>query len=108
VDAVVGEGGEVLLVDGVPDSEFGRNPVVEPVEDGEAVASLGGGGEAEELGWLHVVEEGAVGGGFGVVELVDDDHVEVLGVEVGEAARVEALDGGEDVIEAVRAVAAYP
>ena len=61
VDAVVGEGGEVLLVDGVPDSEFGGDAVVEPVEDGEAVASLGGGGEAEELGWLHVVEEGAVG-----------------------------------------------
>ena len=54
VDAVVGEGGEVLLVDGVPDSEFGGYAVVEPVEDGEAVASLGGGGEAEELGYAMI------------------------------------------------------
>jgi hypothetical protein len=108
VDAVVGEGREVALVDGVPDSELCGDAVVEPVEDREAVASFGSGGEAQELGGLHVVEEGAVRGGFGVMELVHDHDVEVAWVEVIEASRVQALDGREDVVEAVGAVAAYP
>jgi galactokinase len=55
-----------------------------------------------------VVEEGLVGGGGGVVELVDDDDVEVVGREVGEAGGVEALDGGEDVVEAGGPAAADP
>jgi hypothetical protein len=43
-----------------------------------------------------------------VVELVDDDDVEVIGREVGEAGGVEALDGGEDVVEAGGPAAADP
>jgi hypothetical protein len=78
------------------------------VEEREAVGALGGGGEGEELERLDVVEEVLVGARRGVVELVDDDDVEVVGREVGEAGGVEALDGGEDVVEAGGPAAADP
>jgi hypothetical protein len=42
VDAEVLEGGEAVLVDGVPEAELGGDAVVEPVEDGEAGGALGG------------------------------------------------------------------
>jgi hypothetical protein len=73
-----------------------------------------GGGEEDDPAELatsgapavRAVEEGLVGGGGGVVELVDDDDVEVVAGEVGEAGGGEALDGGEDVLEARGAAAA--
>ncbi len=108
MDAVVGEGGEVLLVDGVPHAEFRGYAVIEPVKDGQSIAPLGRGRESQELGWLHMVEKRAIRRRLGVMELVHDDHVEVLGVEGGEAAGVQALDGGEDVVEAIGAGAADP
>ncbi len=70
---------QLLLVDGVPEAQLGGDAVVEPVEDGQAVAALGGGGEAEQLDGGEVVEQRLVRGGGGVVELVDDHHVEVIG-----------------------------
>lgn len=102
VDAEVHEGRQLLLVDGVPQAQLGGDAVVEPVEDGQAVAPLGGGGEAEQLDGGEVVEHLRVRGGGGVVELVDDHHVEVIGREVGEVGSAEALDRGEDVLEALR------
>ncbi|MEL7207732.1 MAG: DUF3427 domain-containing protein, partial [Actinomycetota bacterium] len=44
VDAPVGERHQPVLVDGVPQPQLGRNPVVEPVQDVEPVAAFGGGG----------------------------------------------------------------
>ena len=108
VDAEVHERRQLLLVDGVPEAQLGGDAVVEPVEDGQAVAALGGGGEAEQLDGGEVVEHLLVRRGGGVVELVDDHHVEVIGREVGQAAGVEALDRGEDVLEALRPGAADP
>ncbi len=108
VDAVVGEGHEAMLVDGVPESQLGGDAPVEPAEDGQSVASLGGRGEAEELARPHVVEQRAIRRGGGVVELVDDDHVEVIRGEVGEAGGAQALDRGEDVLEGARTLAADP
>ena len=108
VDAVVGEGREVLLVDGVPHAEFGGNPVVEPVKDGEAVAAFGRRRQSKKLHRLHVVENGVVGRSLGVMELVDDHDIEVAWVEVPEASRVQALDRGEDVVEPVRPITAHP
>ncbi len=79
VDAEVEERGEVLLVDGVPQAQLGGDAIVEPVQDRQAVAALGGGGQAEQLDRVEVVEHPLVRGGRGVVELVDDHDVEVIG-----------------------------
>ena len=52
VDAVVGEGREAVLVDGVPQPQLGGDPVVEPVEDRQTVAALGSRGETKSSrGW---------------------------------------------------------
>ncbi len=56
VDAEVEERRQVLLVDGVPEPQLGGDAVVEPVEDRQAVAALGRGGEAEQLDGREVVE----------------------------------------------------
>jgi hypothetical protein len=55
-----------------------------------------------------VVEQRLVAGSRRVVELVDDDHVEVLPDDVGDIAGGEALDRGEHVVPAGRTLAADP
>ncbi len=82
VDAEVQERREVLLVDRVPQAQLGRDAVVEPVQDREAVAAFRCGGEAEQLDGSEVVEDPVVRGGGGVMELVDDHDVEVVGRQV--------------------------
>ena len=79
VDAEVEEGREVLLVDRVPQPQLGGDAIVEPVQDRQAVAALGCRGQAEQLDRVDVVEQPAVRRRSGVVELVDDDDVEVVG-----------------------------
>jgi hypothetical protein len=108
VDAEVEERCEVLLVDGIPETQFGSDAVVEPVQDRQAVASLGGGCESQELDGREVVEHAGVRRRCRVVELVDDDDVEVIWREVSQIAGVEALDRCEDVLESLRSCAAYP
>src|SRR5262249_22831369 len=108
VDAEVEERRQVLLVDRIPEPQLRRNAVVEPVEDRQAVAALGSGGEPEQLDGNEVVKYSRVRGGRGMVKLVDDDNVEMLGREVGEVAGVEALDRGEDMLEARRSRTADP
>ena len=49
MDAEVQERREALLVDGVPEPQLGGDAIVEPVQDRQAVAALGRGGEAEQL-----------------------------------------------------------
>ncbi len=72
-------GDEALLVDRVPQPQLGGDAIVEPVQDRQAVAALGRGGQAEQLDGLHVVEQRAVRRRRRVVELVDDHDVEVVG-----------------------------
>lgn len=108
MDAVVGERDQPVLVDRVPQAQLGGDAAVEPLQDRQAVAALRRGGEPEELAWLHVLQEGPVRRGGRVVELVHDDHVEVTGLQVREAAGGEALDGREDVLEPARPRAAGP
>ena len=55
-----------------------------------------------------MLEKRSIGRRGSVVELIDDHDVEVVGVERPEAGRVEALDRGEDVVEAPRTLAADP
>ena len=43
-----------------------------------------------------------------MMELVDDDHVEMGGFQRREAARIEALDRGENVLETIGAITADP
>ena len=81
VDTVVEERRQVLLVDRIPQSELGGDPVVEPVQDGQPVAALRCCGETEQLDGTEMVEDPCVRRGGGVVELVDDHHVEVVGRE---------------------------
>ena len=98
----------MLLVDGVPEAQLGGDAIVEPVQDRQTVAALRCGGEAEQLDGGEVVEDAFVRGRGGVVELVDDDDVEVIGRQRGEVAGVEALDRGEDVLEPCRSRATDP
>jgi hypothetical protein len=92
----------VLLVNCIPQAQLGGDAVVEPVQDREAVAALRRCGEPEQLDGLEVVEHSLVRRGSGMVELVDDDDVEVIGREGREVVGVEALDRREDVLEARR------
>jgi hypothetical protein len=42
------------------------------------------------------------------MKFIDDDHVEVTGLQGSKAGRVEALDRSEDVVELPRTLAADP
>ena len=101
-------GGEVLLVDRVPQPQLGGDAIVEPLQDRQAVAAFGGGGEAEQLDGGEVVEHPLVRGGGRVMELVDDHDVEVVGGDRIEVGGVQALDRREDVLEPARASAPDP
>ena len=98
----------MLLVDRVPQPQLGGDAIVEPVQDRQPVAAFGRGREPEQLDGLEVVEHPLVGRRGGVVELVDDDDVEVIGWQRVEAAGVEALDRCEHVLEPVRSCATDP
>jgi hypothetical protein len=98
----------VLLIDRVPQAQLGGDAIVEPVEDRQAVAALGRGGEPEQLGRREWFEHLLVRRCGGVVELVDDHHVEVIAGQRVEVGRVEALDRREDVLEARRPGTADP
>ena len=69
------------------------------MQDRQAVASFRRGGQAEQFDRREVIEDSFVRGGGGVVELVDDHHVEVIRRQGVEVAGVQTLDRGEDVIE---------
>ena len=97
-----------MLIDRVPQPQLGGDAIVEPVQQRQAVASLGRRREAEQLDRLDVIEERAIRRRGRVMEFIDDDDVEVLGVEGSEAGRVEALDRREDVLELPRPLPADP
>src|SRR5438093_7325991 len=108
VDAVVHEWREPLLIDRIPKAQLGGNSIVEPVQQREAVASLRRRRETQKFGWLDVLEKRAIGRRGGVMEFIDDDHVEVTGFEGSEAGRSEALDRSEEVVELPRTLPADP
>ncbi len=81
VDAVVVERREQVLLQGIPQSQFDGHATVEPPEDVEGIGPFGRGCQTEQMRRPEVVEQRRVGGRGGVVELVDDHHVELLGVE---------------------------
>ena len=53
---------EPLLINGIPQPQLGGDPVVEPVQDGQVVATFGSGCQAEEFAGLDVVQQLAMGG----------------------------------------------
>src|SRR3546814_777926 len=55
-----------------------------------------------------VFQESLVGRRRRMVELIDDHDIEVIGRQVLEPPCTEALNGGEDVLEASRAIATDP
>ena len=96
-DAEVAEGHQEAAADAFDEPDPGDEVVVAELEQRGAVHAVGSGGQAEEECRLEVVQQLAVGGGGGVVELVDDDVVEVFWVEAAEVADPgEGLDGGEE------------
>ena len=98
----------MLLVDGVPESQFGGDAIVEPMQDRKPVASLGSCRQAEQLDGREMIEDPFVRRRRGVMELIDDDDVEVVRRECIEVDRVQTLDRREDVIEASRSCSADP
>lgn len=108
VDPVVEKRGQVLLVDRIPQAEFCRDAVVEPVEDRQPVAAFRGRRQSEQFDRIKMVEHSLVRGGRCVMKLVNDDDVEVIGSEILETAGVQALDRPEDVIELRRPGTAHP
>ena len=108
VDAEVEERRQVLLVDRVPQPQLGGDAIVEPLQDRQTVAAFRRGGEAEQLDGSEMVEHPFVGGRCGVMELVDDHDVEVIGGQRVEVGGMQALDRREDVLEAGRAGSADP
>ena len=95
--AVVGEGDEAASLDGEAEVGAIGDEVVEQAEDVAGVATVRGRREAEQEAGLESLEDAAVGGGVGVVGLVEDDVVEGLGGDAGEVVgSAELLDGGDD------------
>ena len=91
-----------------PEPEFDGDAAVEPVQDVLTVGSFGCGREAEQHLGFEVFEQSGVGLrlGPGVVELVDDDHVKLGGVEIIEIQPGQRLHRGEDVAPLTRPLAA--
>ena len=71
-----------MLIDGIPEPKFGRDSVVEPLKHGQAITALGGRRQSQQLYRRNAVEERSVRRCRGMMELIDDDDVEVAGVDV--------------------------
>lgn len=99
VDPVVGERGQVVLIDRVPQAEFGGDAVTEPLQHSQAIGPFWCRGQAEQLHGCEVLKQAFVRFRCRVVELVDDDHIEAIGCEVVEIRSGERLDRREDVVE---------
>ena len=108
MDAVVRERRQPVLLDGIPESELGGDPVVEPLQDGPAVGAFRRRRQTQQFAWPQAVQERLVGVGCGVVELVHDHDVEVVRVEMLQRRWPKALHGSEDVLESGRTLAAHP
>src|SRR5690606_8451445 len=92
------ERAESPLVDGIPKAQFGGDAVIEPVQDGQAVAALRCGGKAQQFARPQVYQQVLVAGCRGMVELVHDDHVEVVWRKMLEVGGMQALDRGKHML----------
>ena len=108
VDAVIGERRESMLFDRVPQAKLGGDAVAEPVQDRQAIGTFRRRGQSEQFPRRELVHDDAVRRCRGVVELVDDDHVEVVGRQMLEPPRRQALDRRENVVERRGAQTADP
>ena len=101
------EGNQRAFRDAIADGGLPRQHVVEERCHVHAIGALRGGGEAEGEGGIQPGHDPPVAGGLGVVDFVDDDVVEVLAIQLGEAFGAgEFLDRGDDEIAAHVAVRA--
>jgi hypothetical protein len=91
-----------LLVNRVPEAEFGRDAPFKEAKDIEAIRAFRCCREPNELEGVETVKDPFVGRCGRVMELVDDDNVEVIGLEIGKARRIQALHGRKDMIESLR------
>src|SRR6185312_11428692 len=91
VDSVVREGCQPVLFDRVPQTKLSSDPVIEPVQDRQAIGTLRRRGKAEQLPWREVLEQRAVRRGGSMVKLIDDHHVEVVSIQMLQVGRAEAL-----------------
>ena len=107
-DAVVGKRAEPVLIDGVPKPEFRRNAFVKPVQDGFAVTAFGRCRKPQHFPGFEMVDECFVRIRSGVVEFIDDQHIEPIGIQMLEVGNGEALDGGEHVLERIRLLSINP
>ena len=80
-DSEVVEGHQQVRLERVPEPQLDCGSPVEEGAHVESVRALGRCGQAQQFDGSEVVEEPAVGGCLGVVELVDHDNVEVIGAE---------------------------
>jgi hypothetical protein len=88
-DAEVVKRREETVVERLPEAEIGCDSPVEVMEDASSVGALGRCGEADEDPRLHVREEFLVRVGGRGMKLVDDDDIEVVGRELGDAVVIE-------------------
>ena len=97
VDPVVDERHQPVLLDRVPQPQFGSDAAVEVLEDRETVAALRCSRETQEFARPNVPQEAFVGRSGRVMELVHDHDVEVIGSEELELSAAQRLDRREDV-----------
>ena len=108
MDAVLHKGRQPVLIDRIPKAQLRGDSVVEPVQQWKAVTSLRRRRQSEQFRRLDVLEKRTIGRRGGVMEFINNDHVEVTGVHGSKAGRIEALDRSEDVIELPRTSPADP
>jgi hypothetical protein len=101
------EGCQKALVEGAPQAQFSGDAALEPMEDVLASGALGGGGEAQQQGRPQVGQPALVARGFGVVELIDDHHVERVRRQVRRIQPSERLHRGEHVAPLAGALAIH-
>ena len=98
----------MLQIYGVPEAQFSGDAITEPVQDRQAIGPLRGRRETQQLDRLKVLEQALVRRRGRVVELVHNHDVEVVGCDLVDAAGIQALDRGEDVLEIPRPVTTNP
>jgi hypothetical protein len=69
-----------MLIDCVPQTKFGRDSTIEPVENWQAIATLRGRGQTEHLNRPYVVQHCPIGIRRGVMEFIDDHDIESVRV----------------------------
>ena len=91
------EGAQQVRPEGVPETELGCGAIAEERPHVNAVGPFRCGGQAQQFHWLEVIDDSPVRRRFGMVELIDDDDLEGVGRDIGDAVRTERLNTGEDV-----------